>query len=237
MRFVPTSRVRGFWSSARRAVSASRRLAKQAATAVAPIESLEPRALLSSYYVSTSGNDSNTGTLSQPFRTIQAAAERAEPGDTVYIRGGTYRETVRPSRSGKSGDPIVFAAYGNERVTVSGADVIGGWSNHDDKVYRARQSWDLGFGNNQMLCADPATAEIRRFLVGPNLCEITGVFVTPDERTMFVGIQHPGETPDDSPTDPAKTKDLSSWPDGDAGGRPRSACIVITKDDGGKIGS
>ena len=150
MRFVPTSRVRGFWSSARRAVSASRRLAKQAATAVAPIESLEPRALLSSYYVSTSGNDSNTGTLSQPFRTIQAAAERAEPGDTVYIRGGTYRETVRPSRSGKSGDPIVFAAYGNERVTVSGADVIGGWSNHDDKVYRARQSWDLGFGNNQI---------------------------------------------------------------------------------------
>jgi len=94
-----------------------------------------------------------------------------------------------------------------------------------------------GFGNNQMLCADPATGEIRRFLVGPRQCEITGVFTTPDERTMFVGIQHPGETHDDSPTDPAKTKDLSSWPDGDAGGRPRSSCIVITKDDGGEIGS
>jgi hypothetical protein len=73
--------------------------------------------------------------------------------------------------------------------------------------------------------------------VGPKLCEITGVTVTPDEKTMFVGIQHPGETPDDSPTNPANPKGLSSWPDGNAGGRPRSACIVITKDDGGEIGS
>jgi secreted PhoX family phosphatase len=94
-----------------------------------------------------------------------------------------------------------------------------------------------GFGNNQMLCADPSTGETRRFLAGPRMCEITGVMVTPDERTMFVGIQHPGETPDDSPTNPAKTKNLSSWPDGPSGGRPRSACIVITKDDGGPIGS
>jgi secreted PhoX family phosphatase len=93
-----------------------------------------------------------------------------------------------------------------------------------------------GFGNNQMLCADPITRETRRFLVGPNVCEVTGAFMTPDERTMFVGIQHPGEAPsgDNSPTNP---KRYSSWPDGDAGERPRSACIVITKDDGGKIGT
>jgi secreted PhoX family phosphatase len=54
---------------------------------------------------------------------------------------------------------------------------------------------------------------------------------------MFVGIQHPGETPDESPNDPTKPKQFSSWPDGDEGGRPRSSCIVITKDDGGEIGS
>jgi secreted PhoX family phosphatase len=65
-----------------------------------------------------------------------------------------------------------------------------------------------GFGNNQMVCADPATGEIRRFLQGPKQCEITGVMVTRDEKTMFVGIQHPGETPDppssaDSRNDPA----------------------------------
>jgi secreted PhoX family phosphatase len=93
-----------------------------------------------------------------------------------------------------------------------------------------------GFGNNQMLCADPATGETRRFLAGPNICEVTGVFVTPDEKTMFVGIQHPGEAPSGA-NDPANPKRYSSWPDGDAGGRPRSACVVITKDDGGEIGS
>jgi secreted PhoX family phosphatase len=92
------------------------------------------------------------------------------------------------------------------------------------------------FGNNQMLCADVKTRETRRFLVGPNTCEITGVFVTPDERTMFVGIQHPGESPvgENDPSDP---KRYSSWPEGKNGGRPRSALVVITKDDGGVIGS
>ena len=53
---------------------------------------------------------------------------------------------------------------------------------------------------------------------------------------MFVGIQHPGEAPSGD-NDPANPKQFSSWPDGAAGGRPRSACVVITKDDGGKIGS
>ena len=77
-----------------------------------------------------------------------------------------------------------------------------------------------GFGNNQMLCADINTGEIRRFLVGPNVCEVTGVFVTPDERTMFVGIQHPGEAPT-GVNDPANPKRYSSWPDGPSGGRPR----------------
>lgn len=94
-----------------------------------------------------------------------------------------------------------------------------------------------GFGNNQMLCADPLTKETRRFLVGPRQCEITGAFVTPDETAMFVGIQHPGERPDDLPGDPANPKQFSSWPDGAAGGRPRSSLLVITKDDGGPIGS
>lgn len=93
-----------------------------------------------------------------------------------------------------------------------------------------------GFGNNQMLCADPETRETRRFLVGPKICEVTGVFVTPDERTMFVGIQHPGEAPSGA-NDPANPKQYSSWPEGAEGGRPRSAVLVITKDDGGQIGS
>ena len=49
-------------------------------------------------------------------------------------------------------------------------------------------------GNNMMLACDPATREVRRFLTGPRKCEVTGVVTTPDMRTMFVNIQHPGET-------------------------------------------
>jgi secreted PhoX family phosphatase len=80
------------------------------------------------------------------------------------------------------------------------------------------------FGNNQMLSADVVTGEIRRFLIGPVGCEVTGVVTTPDLRSMFVNIQHP------------VTIDGAAWPDG-AGTSPRSATVVITKDDGGIIGT
>jgi uncharacterized protein len=93
------------------------------------------------------------------------------------------------------------------------------WIETDVSTSTVNSGVYAGFGRNQTLCADPSTGEIRRFLVGPKQCEITGVFTTQDERTMFIGIQHPGETPDDTPTDPAKTKDLISWPDGPSGGR------------------
>jgi secreted PhoX family phosphatase len=91
-------------------------------------------------------------------------------------------------------------------------------------------------GNNQMLAADPATGEIKRFIVGPRGCEVTGAFTTPDQTTMFVNIQHPGEsTPAWGEATPEDPTAVSSWPDGE--GRPRSATVAIRKDDGGVIGS
>ena len=80
-----------------------------------------------------------------------------------------------------------------------------------------------GQGNNQMLAADPETGEIRRFLVGPKECEVTGITWSPDRKTLFVGIQHPGE------------EGNSHFP---AGGdtAPRSAVVAITRNDGGLIG-
>jgi secreted PhoX family phosphatase len=94
-------------------------------------------------------------------------------------------------------------------------------------------------GNNQMLAADPNTGEIRRFLVGPRGCEITAVIETPDARTLFVNIQHPGELPLPHPprNNPRHPKAASSWPGGAAGGRPRSATIAIRRIDGGIIGT
>lgn len=81
-----------------------------------------------------------------------------------------------------------------------------------------------GQGNNQMLCADPVSKEIRRFFVGPKECEVTGIAFTPDSKTMFINIQHPGERGD------------SNWPEGGTS-LPRSATVVITKEDGGVIGT
>lgn len=80
-----------------------------------------------------------------------------------------------------------------------------------------------GMGNNQMLIGDPESGEIRRFMVGPNECEITGICWSPDRRTVFVGIQHPGE------------KGNSHFPDG-GDTVPRSVVVAITRDDGGLMG-
>ena len=85
-------------------------------------------------------------------------------------------------------------------------------------------------GNNALLAADPSTGEIRRFLVGPRGQEISGFASTPDNRTLFINVQHPGEFSERFPLL------ASTYPDG-PGGRGRSCTIVITKDDGGVIGT
>ncbi|WP_409279052.1 PhoX family protein [Pseudomonas defluvii] len=82
-----------------------------------------------------------------------------------------------------------------------------------------------GMGNNQMLCANPTTGEIRRFMVGPVGCEVTGIAFAPDQRTLFVGIQHPGESGG------------STFPEHLPNGKPRSSVMAIRRDDGGIIGA
>lgn len=97
-------------------------------------------------------------------------------------------------------------------------------------------------GNNQLLVADPETREVRRFLTGPRGCEITGITTTPDQRTMFVNVQHPGESTsywnalNGTPSN-ANPRTVSNWPDFDPTGRPRSATVVIRRLDGGKVGA
>lgn len=103
-----------------------------------------------------------------------------------------------------------------------------------DQIGNATNDWQK-IGANTMLCADPNTKEIRRFLTAPPLSEVTGVINTPDGTAMFVGIQHPGE--DSLASDPDQ---FSNWPAsqfGGPGGRPRSSVLVITKKDGGVIGA
>ncbi len=79
---------------------------------------------------------------------------------------------------------------------------------------------------------------LRRFLTAPKGSEVTGICETPDGRALFINIQHPGE--DTKAADLLNEKTQSAWP-GNVGygkpGRPRSATIVITRDDGGVIGT
>ncbi|MGE0810271.1 MAG: PhoX family phosphatase, partial [Immundisolibacter sp.] len=110
-----------------------------------------------------------------------------------------------------------------------------------DQAGDAKGDW-VNIGGNVMMCADPSTGHTRRFLTSPRHCEVTGVTGTPDGRTLFVGIQHPGEDWSVSPTD------NSTWPDSGVNGpttasalgtvhKPRSGVVVITRDDGGVIGT
>ena len=85
----------------------------------------------------------------------------------------------------------------------------------------------------------PTSSTLKRFLVGPKDCEITGIAETPDGKALFVNIQHPGENTRMADIADA-AKYTSQWPSNagyGAGKRPRSATIVITKNDGGVIGS
>lgn len=107
------------------------------------------------------------------------------------------------------------------------------WIQTDISESVANQGDYAQFGNNQMLCADPRTNELRRFLVGPIGQEITGMIATPDGKTLFVNVQHPGAST--SADDFAAGKLSGTWPN--QGRYARSATLVITKEDGGVIGS
>ncbi len=132
-----------------------------------------------------------------------------------------------------AGNPAVHddANAGSENVTAennfNSPDGLGFdskglmWIQTDGNYSNAKDF--AGQGNNQMLVADPVSGEIRRFLVGPKECEITGITFSPDKRTVFVGVQHPGEKGD------------SHFPDGGQS-VPRSAVIAIRRDDGQPIG-
>ncbi|MFE1168283.1 PhoX family protein [Nocardiopsis sp. NPDC058789] len=93
-------------------------------------------------------------------------------------------------------------------------------------------------GNSALLCADPESGEVRRFLTGPPGCGIAGTAASPDQRTLFVTVQGPGSAApglgEPTAEDP---RALSNWPGFDPAGRPRSAVVVVRKDDGGIIGT
>jgi len=128
---------------------------------------------------------------------------------TVHTDDRKGSNNVTADNMFNSPDGLAFDSNGLLWIQTDGK-----YSNKDDFA---------GQGNNQMLVADPATGEIKRFLVGPKECEVTGITWSGDRRTLFVGIQHPGEKGD------------SHFPGG-GNSVPRSSIIAINRKDGEKIG-
>jgi len=142
-----------------------------------------------------------------------------------------------------------LSAMPNRQGNIMGDDLgapDGLWFDKDGRLWiQTDQQGDgegdwINIGGNAMFCADPSTRQITRFLTSPKNCEVTGVVTTPDGKTMFVGIQHPGED-----WAPGNFTDKSTWPDSGVNGpttqmtvvKPRSSVVVITKDDNGVIGT
>jgi len=96
----------------------------------------------------------------------------------------------------------------------------------------------VNIGSNTMSAVDPSNGRTYRFVTSPRNCEVTGVITTPDGKAMWINIQHPGEDWSGSFTS------KSTWPDSGVNGatgvalaKPRSSTVLITKDDGGVIGT
>jgi hypothetical protein len=89
-------------------------------------------------HVATSGSDTGDGSAQQPFRTINRAAEVAQPGDTVVVHAGEYREWVKPRYGGLSDSRrITYAAASGEQVVIKGSERVTGWEPAGGTVWKA----------------------------------------------------------------------------------------------------
>ncbi len=136
----------------------------------------------------------------------------ASPDDDAYYQG-------KVSEHGwlTNPDNLAFDPEGRVWITTDGQQSA---IDKNDSIYAAETT-------------GPYKGVTRLFFNGPIGCEVTGPCVTPDGKTLFVSIQHPGEAPKDSRFDSPSTR----WPDFKEGMPPRPSVIAITRKDGKTIGT
>jgi len=104
-----------------------------AALLSAPLVALQANEL----HVIRDGSDSNPGTRAAPLRTIQHAADLAQPGDVITVHAGVYRERVTPPRGGESDtNRIIYQAAAGEKVAIKGSEVVTGWEKVGKGVWK-----------------------------------------------------------------------------------------------------
>ena len=115
-------------------------------------------------YVSPAGNDASSGLRpDQPVRTIQAGVNALQPGDTLYVMGGVYRETVTFAHGGEPGRPLTVKPYQGQQPVVTGCDPVTSWTLHDaaQGIWQAPMPWTLGTGRNQVFVGGEVFVEAR----------------------------------------------------------------------------
>jgi alpha-L-arabinofuranosidase len=91
----------------------------------------------SELHVAVNGNDAHAGTAVAPFRTIQRAADLAQPGDIITVHAGTYRERITPPRGGESDSKrIVYQAGKGEKVEIKGSEVVRNWTKVQNNIWK-----------------------------------------------------------------------------------------------------
>ena len=113
------------------------------------------------FYVAPNGNNTNPGTKEKPFATIQAGVNQLQPGDTLLVRAGIYRETIVFPRSGTAEKPITVKPYPGEKPVVTGCEPVAGWTKHKGYIWKAPMNWTLGLGHNQVFTGGDVMIEAR----------------------------------------------------------------------------
>jgi secreted PhoX family phosphatase len=158
-------------------------------------------------------------------RTVPDAANPLAPNpDGHIIRWHDRRDHVGTTFEWD----IFLVAQDTHGTEDTFSDPDGLWADPDGRLFIQTDGGQKDGLNNQMLVADIETGEIRRLLTGVVGDEVTGIAVTPDRRTMFVNLQHVGNG------DPLATNFPVPY---DGKTIPRDATLVITRKDGGIIGS